>query len=393
MVSLVDTWRTSPELARVKTPGTSTMRGSVGSIWGLLSTAPGQGSPGCQLDVNDPAAGVQVDQDAVKHALAIFASGVRDPGPAELAHSPGLVDVPVQPEHGLVAHDRVVPRRAANWDHAGPRTGHHHAQLAVQLGGEVQAASVRRDVQVEDGTVRSLDRVGDFRDLRRQLVFGDVARAVPRRRVAVADPHDLEAVAQVEHLAVGVLDQARRLEQLVDLVEVVVSGADQAPDPGRAEPVLGHVHPAAAPLEREGAEQLIDLRLVPLILRVLLVGGLERVLASVGDVRLELCQLLAGLQPPLPPEEVLDQPVAIRLGADRDDELAGDVTADDHGAGLVKLGRCEELQPAALRRVHIGDEVDAGSCHSSARSLVTYTETVCTVYRYASWTADIGSRS
>src|ERR1700683_5501282 len=79
MVSLVDTWRTSPELARVKTPGTSTMRGSVGSIWGLLSTAPGQGSPGCQLHVNDPAAGVQVDQDAVEHALAVLAS--RGPRP------------------------------------------------------------------------------------------------------------------------------------------------------------------------------------------------------------------------------------------------------------------------------------------------------------------------
>ena len=88
------------------------------------------------------------------------------------------------------------------------------------------------------------------------------------------------------------------------------------------------------------------------------------VLAGIGDVGLQSDELVAGLEAPLAAQEVLHGPVAVGLRDDRDHELAGDVAADDHSVGPVELGRGEELQPAALRRVHIGDEVNAPSCHS-----------------------------
>jgi hypothetical protein len=126
------------------------------------------------------------------------------------------------------------------------------------------------------------------------------------------------------------------------------------------------------PLHSELAEQLVDLRLVALVLLVFVGGGFEGVLAGVADLGFEPGELVAGGEAPLAAETVPHGPGAAWLGDDRDQEFARYVASDDHGVGPVELGRGEEFQPAALRRVHIGDEVNSPSGHTSVLMVVLY---------------------
>src|SRR6266567_1775490 len=131
---------------------------------------------------------------------------------------------------------------------------------------------------------------------------------------------------------------------------------EDALDPGACQPVLGQVEPAAHGLVDELAEQVIDPG------RILLQRGdfvrRHRMRVEPG-VRDELVQpgQAVGIDLPLAPEQLHREEPA-RFLDDRDDHLAGDVTAHHDRVDSVELARVQELAQAAVRPVDVGGEED-----------------------------------
>ena len=272
------------------------------------------------------------------------------------------MDVSVHAEHRRVGGDGVASGGAADRHHAGAAGRDDRAQVLVELGRVVQPRGVGRHVQVHDRLAGVGDLGHHLVDPAAEILLGHVARARPRRDVAVAHPHDLEAAVEIDDRAVRVLDHARAAQHLVDLEVVVVAAADQHPHAGAAEAVLGHVDPALDALEDQRVEQFLGLVLVTGVGLVLVRGGKERVLTGVADHGKQVVEL--GTFADLAFDAGEAGLVLAALGLDHGhDELPGDVAADHDRVALVVLRGGEELLPAPLAAVDVGAEVHAQACH------------------------------
>ncbi len=176
------------------------------------------------------------------------------------------------------------------------------------------------------------------------------------RAVRPAGRDHLEAV-DVDDPSLRQLDEARALDDLVDLELVVVARAAEDTDAGARKALLGHPHPLVDRLEHLLLEQAVP---VALVLRQLLEQhrvGAERVVAAADDPVLERGHLLLGRHVGADLEQ-RRVPVAVAVVDDRDEGLAGHVAAEHEHVGLVVLCGVEELAPAGLGAVHVRGEVD-----------------------------------
>ena len=238
-------------------------------------------------------------------------------------------------------------------------------EVLVQRRGLVQAAPVWRRVEVEDRPRRVGDLREDLLQAPAKLVLGQLAERVPRRRVRPSVGEHLEAV-QLEGVVAAEFDKVPALQARVDLEHVVVRRGDDRADPLARQAVVGHGDPALGPLEHHLLEPLVDRVLVVLHVAVLLLGDADRVVAAVQDLRLDVADLVLGLQ-----GDVLVEHRGVPAGAaldDGDHGLAGDVAADDHDVGAVVGARVQELPPADLGAVDVRDVEDLG--HRSPRSML-----------------------
>src|SRR3990172_12144349 len=220
---------TRPELLRAKTPGAATptepppgepapfealadMFASIEWITGTrvgraVALAQWPGShllnlsarvdelPFDQVDLTKPLPGLKFEHRAVEDALGVFAARIDQRGPAKLPDPSGLVDVAVQAEHRLVFQDGLPHSRAPDRDHIRlPDRVEDHAHVLCELRRSVNACVIRGHVDAEHRLVYALDAAGQGVDLGGQLLFGNVARAVPRGRIRVTQPQHLEAV-------------------------------------------------------------------------------------------------------------------------------------------------------------------------------------------------------
>ena len=151
------------------------------------------------------------------------------------------------------------------------------------------------------------------------------------------------------------------VENLVDREVVVVPG-DQVQRHVRVCEALGcEPHPRLDALVHQAVQQLVAIDL--------LVSPHERVVADVGDVALELRELLVAARRAMHAEELGLVAVAARI--DRDDRLARQVARDERDVGLVRiqLDGVQELPPRRLRRVEVARDVEPG-CDQSGGSSV-----------------------
>src|SRR6266508_2565963 len=347
------TCRTSPELARVKTPACSGICVAMPRPSSLVAPALTRH----QFDSPKALPGVDVDEQAREHALAVLAPGVGDGGARQLPDALRLVDVPVQAHHRLVLDDRVAGGRAAHRDHLQSAHAAPRAQVLVELGRDVQPAVQWWDVEAQDRAVHALHARGGLVDPLGEVALRDVPRARPGGGIAVAHPHQLEPALQLDHGPVGVLDQLRAGDDVVDLEEVVVGTRDEAAHAGPAELLVGLGDPLLRALDHQPLEERVDARLVALAALQLVRRGDEVVLAGVGDPDPQRLQLLRGRDLALDAHERGGVASAARLD-DRDHELPGDVPADHDVGRLVELPRVQELLPALARCVDVGAEVD-----------------------------------
>src|SRR6266511_4352306 len=258
------TCRTSPELARVKTPACSGICVAMPRPSSLVAPALTRH----QFDSPKALPGVDVDEQAVEHALAVLAPGVGDGGARQLPDALRLVDVPVQAHHRLVLDDRVAGGRAAHRDHLQAAHADPRAQVLVELGRDVQPAVQWWDVEAQDRAVHALHARGGLVDPLGEVALRDVPRARPGGGIAVAHPHQLEPALQLDHGPVGVLDQLRAGDDVVD--------------------------PLLRALDHQPLEERVDARLVALAALQLVRRGDEVVLAGVGDPDPQRLQLLRG---------------------------------------------------------------------------------------------------
>src|SRR3990170_222521 len=173
-----DITRTRPEAFRVKTSGVAaavairfssrTSRPSKGieAARSLLDNAPpsrvARGLSAGQLIAFDFPPG-QIQKNAAQHALAVLAARIDAKGAPDPGGARGLVDVAVEPKHGLMGLDRLAHRLA-------PGPVQHHLAGLDDLGGRVgapveQRAGVEggvdgRVVEVEDTAAR-VGHLGD----------------------------------------------------------------------------------------------------------------------------------------------------------------------------------------------------------------------------------------
>ena len=154
---------------------------------------------------------------------------------------------------------------------------------------------MRRDVDHEHGLAGIADLLGERVEPGIELVLGLLPRRLPRRVVRPAGSEQLEVAGDVEHLAVGVdgLDPGL-VEDRVDHEVVVVAGDQVERRVAVGQPLGRELHPRVDALVHQVVEQLVAARLVGGEPLGLLGGRDERVVADVGDVALELGELVVA---------------------------------------------------------------------------------------------------
>ena len=200
--------------------------------------------------------------------------------------------------------------------------------------------------------------LGERREPVVQLVLRLLARRLPRRDVRPAGGEQLESAGDVEHLPVRVDGRvAVAVEHRIDAEVVVVSRHQIQRHLGVREPLRRQLEPRRHPLVHQPVQQRVAAGLVAGQPLRLVRRRDEGVVADVGDVALELRQLLVAARRPLHAEQ-LGLVAAVAL-EDRHDRLPGQVAGDERDVGLVdvQLDRVDELPPRLLGGVEVARDI------------------------------------
>src|SRR5579883_2435591 len=218
-------------------------------------------------------------------------------------------------------------------------------------------------MQIEDGPAQIRHLGGQRVDPRGKLLFGQLARAIPRRRVGVAEREQGIAVAEVDDLAIAVAHPPLGFESPVDDPGVVVAGHHITGQLALGQLLLRDLQPAREGLLHQTVEQRVLLGGVSGHGVQLLGPAAVGIHAVEPDVALKLGQLLVGA----PGDSATKKgalPATVGLDDDGHDTLAGDVTAHNQDVRAIERPRVEELPPAFLRAVDIGGLIDARPAHA-----------------------------
>ena len=293
----------------------------------------------------------------VRLGASIHAERVADPPLAAR-----FVDVPVDPEDRPEGLDRRAdPRRPDRAPHQ--VAGRHlRPEIRRQEWRRVEARVVRRDV----GHHHRLPRVANILEQGRkpveELLLGEFARRVPRRRRGPPHADQLMPRRQVDDLLIDVSTVGRGIEQWIDVAVVIIPGHQIDRHAGAIEPIGSQRHPLLDPTGDPLIEVPAHDRWVRFHLRPFVGRDADCVVAEVGDRALERDQLLlAPGHTPLA-EHVRRPGLAAFLAPDdRDERLAGQVAGDQRCVDLVDVctHRVQKLAPRALGGVEIAADVDA----------------------------------
>src|SRR5215210_6879201 len=242
----------------------------------------------------DSLAAIQVHHRAEQLALLVRASRVDAQRVPDAGVPLGLVDMPVQRKGGLSLFYGLPHSLGTDGHERAPAVLGAH--VLVNLGGGVEARTVRRAVEVVDRLLRG------SRYLRGHLpqALGEVVLVlfpirVPGRTVRPPGRYHLE-VAELDDLALGEPHALGACDDLIDLELVVVARADEAINARPVELLVGHPHPAL-----DGSQHLPVEELIPEFLGLCKLGhlvriGAEGVITAPHDRILELFDLVLTLE-------------------------------------------------------------------------------------------------
>src|SRR5258707_4435155 len=91
-----------------------------------------------QARVDKAVSFVEIDEQAAEDPLAVLTAWVADRHPAQVADSPGFMNVSVHAEHRRVLGDGVAGGGAADRNHVRTAGRNDRAQVLVELGRVVQ---------------------------------------------------------------------------------------------------------------------------------------------------------------------------------------------------------------------------------------------------------------
>src|SRR5579875_144214 len=302
-----------------------------------------------ELVVDDGVA-VEVDDHTVDDTLSVGAAWIEAQRAADSRRVSRLVDVTVQTEERLVALDHGADGARADGHDDLIAAPVHDAEVVGELRRHVESGVEWRAVEVEDRGDARLEVCSELLELLLELLFGQLARRVPRRRTGPGGREQL-ILAQRDDAPVRVLDQRRALDDRVNLEIVVVAGHDEAAHPGPLEPLVGDLHPAGELVQDHlGYDPLaeFDVGLEP---PVLVVRAAVRVEAVEADASFELSELVVTVHDLVAAEDVCNPPLT--TVDDRHKRLSGEVATEDQHVRLVEGGRIQELPPAAFRTVDV----------------------------------------
>src|SRR5215831_11546679 len=135
----------------------------------------------------------------------------------------------------------------------------------------------------EDCPPRIADLIGQRVDLLPERILRDFAQRVPWRRARLAEPDDLQVTGDIHDGAVRVHAVLARRERLVDVVRIIVARYEDKRYPRAFEPVGRKVEPLRDARPDLGAEQLVELGLVPAERIDLFLRCPQSVIAEAGD--------------------------------------------------------------------------------------------------------------
>src|SRR5215467_4189488 len=144
----------------------------------------------------------------------------------------------------------------------------------------------------EDCPPRIADLIGQRVDLLPERILRDLARRIPWRRARLAEPDHLQVTGDIYDGAIGVHAVLARSERLVNVVRIIVARYEDKRNARAVEPLGGKVEPLRDACPDLGAEQLVELGLVPAERIDLLLGCPQGVVAQASDVALERGEFL-----------------------------------------------------------------------------------------------------
>ena len=278
------------------------------------------------------------------------------------------MDMSVQPQQGLRLAQGLHQGAAAGVHAHGIAHVEHHLEVLVELRALVQHGPVGRNVHVEDAPAHVLHLRDQLRETLPVLVFGVLALGIPGRDGRAADVQHLVA-ADFGDLHLVVLDVRRGVEHIVHLEEIVVARSGDQRNAGSGKLLARKLAPLLHPIAHELLEQRLAPRFVRRELPKLVLrhdGGIEPHVGGAAAVRLDLVLAAQGHGI----ARAVGKMAAVRLLADGQHRLTGQVAAQHQDVGAVEPGAVDELPEAHGGTVQIRREEDREALAALSRSFL-----------------------
>src|SRR5947209_6590605 len=268
----------------------------------------------------------------------------------------------MQCEHRLVAFENVRHCRAANGGLLHPARNDDGLEGAIKFWSFIYAGIVRRHMDIVDGLRLVLDLPRQRIEPRFQLIFGQLARAMPGGDVGGAKGDHFACVAQHDHALFRIDHQSTPVQNSVDGGRVVVAGGNVALDARPAQALFRDIHPAANRLAGQLDKEFFDMRLIGLQPCNFFPRQYGRVIPGIPQLFLrprQVCFTHMVLFT-MPAKGIVARVIALYWH----NQFARDIPAENQDISLIEFCRVDEFAKADIRPVNIRREINAQSAHS-----------------------------